>query len=118
MIGNIDFFGGLRALANETNGTATDYYSQPFDISGGVSGSVELVVKALFAGTGGTLDVTIEHSNDQVNWTTLATFTQASGATSETETLSGMYRYARAKASFDGTSAVVTFTLKGVIRAS
>jgi len=117
MIGNVDLFGGIRTLASETDGTATTFYSDVFNVGGGVSGDVLLTVYQMFAGTGGTFDVTIEHSHDLTTWATLASFTQATGATSESEALASFSQYIRAKCVLDGTTALVTFKLKGVIRA-
>jgi len=118
MVGKLDLMGGRVTLINETNGAATTYYGDPFPVEGSVSGDILLVVEALFGSTGKSLQVTLEHSNDLVNWETLATYTAATGAVTENEAISGMYAYMRAKCELDGTETFAVLTLKGATRAA
>jgi hypothetical protein len=59
-----------------------------------------------------TLDVTIETSEDQLVWTTVAVFAQASGVIRLRKVFSGLDKYVRARETLGGTG-TVTRTIKG-----
>lgn len=59
----------------------------------------------------GTLTVKVQHSTNNSTWTDLATFTAATGATSQRVVVSGtVNRYLRASWTLTGTGAAATFT--------
>jgi hypothetical protein len=116
MIGSIDPLGGIRAVANKTNGTATVMYSKAFNVQGGVSMSLLLTVHAAF-GTTPTLDVSIEHSADMVTWAAHTPFTQATDDTSQLLTIAAFLPYVRLKVDVDGTSSVFVFECSGNVSA-
>jgi len=59
----------------------------------------------------GTLTVKVQHSTNNSTWTDLATFTAATGATSQRVEVSGtVNRYLRASWTLTGTGAAATFT--------
>lgn len=89
--------------------------SPGFDLSAYRHLTTILVVRDA-GGTLPTLDVALEHSMDGETWLSLATFTQASGPTSESEVSQDFGRFVRARQLYGGTAPWFTFSLIGIAR--
>ncbi|MFC9088993.1 hypothetical protein [Nocardiopsis dassonvillei] len=80
------------------------------DLSPTTSGGVASLHVTAASGTTPTLDVKLQHSVDDAVWVDLASFTQATAATSERITVAGtVERYTRASWTIAGTSPEFTF---------
>lgn len=71
-----------------------------------------LAVKAA-SGTLPTLDVALQTSPDGTTWSTVASFTQATGVTSQYQVVGGIDRFVRAHCTIGGTNPSFTFSLDG-----
>lgn len=65
------------------------------------------------SGTTPTLDVRVETGPDNSTWTTVGSFTQATGVTSQTKSFAGLDRYARVAWTVGGTTPSFTFSVSG-----
>jgi hypothetical protein len=72
----------------------------------------KLDVTAVAGGTP-TLDVTLEHSQDGVSWSTLGTFAQKTGVASEWKAFGPAFKFVRTKWAITGTNAAFTFSIAG-----
>lgn len=89
----------LTAYTTTTNGTSVD------NSAASSNGAVINLHVTAASGTTPTLAVTIQHSTNNSTWTTIATFTTATAATSETVTVAGtVNRYTRAVFTVAGTT--------------
>lgn len=84
------------------------------------TGCFELVVSAA-SGTTPTLDVTIQTSKDGTGtglgaWRTVATFTQATAATSQRVSSSALDRFVRVNAALGGTTPSFTYVVRGDLK--
>jgi hypothetical protein len=78
------------------------------------NGGVGSISVTAASGTSPTLDVIVQHSSDGSTWSTLGTFTQATGTTSEAITVASgttVNRYVRATATIGGTTPSFTFAV-------
>jgi hypothetical protein len=89
----------LAAYTTTTNGTSVD------NGAASSNGAVANLHVTAASGTTPTLAVTVQHSTNNSTWTTIATFTTATAATSETVTVAGtVNRYTRAVFTVAGTT--------------
>lgn len=65
------------------------------------------------SGTNPTLDVAVQTSHDGAAWTTVASFTRATAATSERKRVAGLDRYVRVVSTLGGTTPSFTFSVTG-----
>lgn len=84
------------------------------------SGCFELVVSAA-SGTSPTLDVVVQTSKDGTGsglgaWRTVATFTQATAATSQRVSSTALDRFVRASATVGGTTPSFTYVVRGDLK--
>ena len=84
------------------------------------SGCFELVVSAA-SGTTPTLDVVVQTSKDGTGsglgaWRTVATFTQATAASSQRVSSTALDRFVRASATVGGTTPSFTYTVRGDLK--
>jgi len=74
---------------------------------------LDLAVTAA-SGTSPTLDITIEASPDNSTWTSVGTFTQATGVTTQHKVFTGLDRYVRSRRTIGGTgSPSFTYSITG-----
>jgi len=89
----------LTAYSTTTNGTSVD------NGAASSNGAVINLHVTAASGTTPTLAVTVQHSTNNSTWSTIATFTTATAATSETVTVAGtVNRYTRAVFTVAGTT--------------
>ncbi len=90
-----------EAISTNTTGSAVD------NSAGTANGGVAHLHVTAVSGTSPTCDTVVEHSTNNSTWSTLVTFTQATGATSQRVTVAAgttVHRYVRAKSTLGGTS--------------
>jgi len=96
------------AKTSSANGTTVDNSSST---ANGGTGVISVIAAS---GTSPTLDVIVQHSSDGASWSTLGTFTQATGTTSQAITVASgttVNRYLRAAATIGGSSPSFTFAV-------
>lgn len=95
-----------EAVTTNTTGSAVD------GGAGTTNGGVAHLHVTAASGTSPTLDAIVEHSTNNSSWSTLATFTQATGVTSQRVTTTGaVYRYVRANSTLAGTNPSFTIAV-------
>lgn len=95
-----------EAISTNTTGSAVD------NAAGTTNGGVAHLHVTAASGTSPTLDAVVEHSTNNSSWSTLATFAQASGVTSERVAVTGtVHRYIRAKSTLAGTNPSFTIAV-------
>lgn len=95
------------AAARTANGSGASFF-----MGGRDTLRLDLSITAA-GGTTPTLNVKVQHSADGNTWTDLASFTQATGASSQRKVLSGCDRYVKATWTIGGTTPSFTFGLDG-----
>ena len=96
------------AITSTTNGTTVD------NAASTANGGLGVISVIANSGTSETLDCIVQHSSDGSSWSTLGTFTQATGTTSQAITVAAgttVNRYLRAVATLGGTSPSFTFAV-------
>jgi hypothetical protein len=74
---------------------------------------LSLAVTAV-SGTSATLDITIETAQDNATWSTVGTFTQATGVSTQRKVFAALDRFVRARWVIGGSATpTVTFSLTG-----
>lgn len=103
-------FPAVASAARTTSSAATG-------VEVGNRSSLRSLTMAVTAQTGGsspTLDVRVETGPDNSTWTTVGSFTQATGVTSQTKSFAGLDRYARVAWTIGGTGGPsFTFSVSG-----
>lgn len=95
-----------EAISTNTTGAAVD------NAAGTTNGGVAHLHVTAASGTSPTLNAVVEHSTNNSSWSTLATFTQATGATSQRVAVTGtVHRYLRAKSTLAGTNPSFTIAV-------
>lgn len=95
-----------EAITTNTTGSAVD------NAAGTTNGGVGHLHVTAASGTSPTLDTIVEHSTNNSSWSTLATFTQATAATSQRVSVTGtVHRYLRAKSTLAGTNPSFTIAV-------
>jgi len=103
--GKYDSGVSLYDLAEVTAGGNATAHTDPAGTSNGAAATLHVTACT------GSLVVKVQHSTNNSTWTDLATFTAATGATSERVVVSGtVNRYLRASWTLTGAGAAATFT--------
>lgn len=103
--GRFDTGVSLADLAEISAGGTGTAHTDPAGTSNGAAATLHVIACT------GTLTVKVQHSTNNSTWTDLATFTAATGATSERVVVSGtVNRYLRASWTLTGAGAAATFT--------
>ena len=110
--GTLDYgkslFDPTSAQTASVNGTAVD------NASSTANGGIGVLSVVAASGTSPTLDAVVQHSADNITYTALGTFTQATGTTSEKVTVAAgttVNRYLRVAATIGGTAPSFKFAV-------
>lgn len=101
-------FNLASAKTASANGTTVDNSAST------ANGGIGVISVIAASGTSPTLDVIVQHSSDGSSWSTLGTFTQATGTTSQAITVASgttVNRYLRAAATIGGSTPSFTFAV-------
>ena len=108
--GNVPDFAEMLTAFTDTHGSATSNSSLDNSASSASGGTAYLQVFSLASGT---VVFKVEHSTNNVSWSTLATFTGATGATAERVAITGtINRYVRLTSTGTFGTAIVACALK------
>ena len=97
-----------EAISTNTTGSAVD------NAAGTSNGGVAHLHVTAASGTSPTLDTVVEHSTNNSTWSTLATFAQATNASSQRVVVAAgttVHRYVRAKSTLAGTNPSFTIAV-------
>lgn len=109
--GNAEIYGETVVLV--PSGTRTTAGSGG-TVATGSADTVRLTLAVTAAsGTTPSTTVSVQHSSDGTTWTTVGSFTAATGVTSERKTFGALDRYVRASWTMTGTTPSFTFSVLG-----